>query len=240
MTDSIAPSRIQIFGIDVGSVRRKGGFSWSTADASQRGQDDPSQLGDAVVSALESGRQVALAFECPLSVPVPGVQDGAWQELGRARTGEGNRSWSAGAGTGALATGLVQLSWVLAYVRDRAHESPRVTTSLDRFTAGEAKLLIAEAMVTSDGKPEPVDGLQDHADALAAAKRLYEILSAGPSGFEADVACAPQTALNLAATAAMHAGMPIDPVELREDVLVTKVRPVPAGPEGGAATPFAR
>lgn len=53
--------------------------------------------------------------------------------------------------------------------------------------SGEMDLLIAEAMVTSDGKPEPVDALQDHADALAAAKRLYEILG----GFEVDVACAP-------------------------------------------------
>lgn len=92
---------------------------------------------------------------------------------------------------------------MLAYLRDRVRESPRVTTSLERFMAGEADLLIAGAMVTSDGKPKPVDGLQDHADALAAAKRLDEILSGGLRGFEVDVACAPQTALNLAATAAM-------------------------------------
>jgi len=215
-----------VVGVDVGSVRRKGGFSWSSADAAARGQDDPSALGQLVVDVLAAGRPVALAFECPLSVPVPGVQDEAWQELGRARTGEGNRSWSAAAGTGALATGLVQLSWVLAFLRDRARQSPRVTTSLERFMAGGADLLIAEAIVTSDGKPEPVDGLQDHADAVAAAKRLHEILSARPILFEADVACAPQTALNLAVAAAMHAGLRIDPVELREDVLVAKVRPV--------------
>lgn len=215
-----------VVGVDVGSVRRKGGFAWSSADASARGQDDPSALGAVVVTALGAGRPVALAFECPLSVPVPGVQDEGWQELGRARTGEGNRSWSAGAGTGALATGLVQLAWVLAYLRDRARDTPRVTTSPERFRAGEADLLIAEAMVTSDGKPEPVDDLQDHADALAAAKRLDGILSDGLGGVEVDVACAPQMALNLAATAAMHAGLPIDPVELREDVLGAKVRPV--------------
>ena len=224
--DVRAMSAALVVGVDVGSVRRKNGFAWSSADASAHGQDDPSALGAIVVTALDAGRPVALAFECPLSVPVPGVQDEGWQELGRARTGEGNRSWSAGAGTGALATGLVQLAWVLAYLRDRARETPRVTTSVQRFRAGDADLLIAEAMVTSDGKPEPVDGLQDHADALAAAKRLNEILSGGLGGFEVDVACAPQTALNLAATAAMHAGLPIGPVELREDVLVAKVRPV--------------
>ena len=120
------------------------------------------------------------------------------------------------------------MSWVLAYLREHAQETPRATTSLHRFSTREANLLIAEAMVTSDGKPEPVDGLQDHADALAAAKRLDEILGAGFEVFEADVTCAPQAALNLAATAAMHAGLPIDPAELNEDILVAKVRPVPS------------
>lgn len=100
-----------VVGVDVGSVRKRG-FAWSSADGSARGQDDPSALGEIVVAAVDAARPVALAFECPFSVPVPGVQEGGWQDLGRARTGEGNRSWSAGAGTGALATGLVQLAWV--------------------------------------------------------------------------------------------------------------------------------
>jgi hypothetical protein len=215
-----------VLGVDVGSVRRKGGFAWSSADVSLHGQDDPSALGDAIVAALDAGRSVAMAFECPLSVPVPGVHEGAWQELGRARAGEGNRSWSAGAGTGALATGLVQLSWVLAYVRDRCVSTPRPSTTLERFLAGKSNLLIAEAMVTSDGKPEPVDGLQDHADAVAAAKRLDEILVLGVDAFEPDVTCAPHAPLNLAAVAALRAGLPLDPAELHSEVLVAKVRPV--------------
>lgn len=221
--------RVRAFGVDVGSVRREGGFAWSSADAALRGQDDPSVLADAIVDALDTGHPVAVAFECPLSVPVPGPEDGAWRELGRARTGEGHRSWSAGAGTGALATGLVQLSWVLTYLRERARVPPRTTTSPDRFSRGEADLLIAEAMVTGDGKPQTVGGLQDQADALAAAERLDDILRAGRGAFEADVTCAPQAALNLAAAAALFSGLPIDPEELKEDVLVAKVRPAPAG-----------
>jgi hypothetical protein len=227
MTEPKTPSRIQVFGVDVGSVRRKGGFSWASADASQRGQDDPSQLGDAVVSAIDTGRQVALAFECPLSVPVPAVDGTGWTDLGRARAGEGNRSWSAGAGTGALATGLVQLAWLLHHVAARAGREVRATTQPNAFLAGRANLLLAEAMVTSDGKPEPVDGHQDHADALAAARRLEEMVLVAASGtLVSDVSCLPHRALNLAASAAMHAGVLVDPAELQQEVLVAKARPV--------------
>lgn len=84
-------------------------------------------------------------------------------------------------------------------------------------------------MVTSDGKPEPVDGLQDHADAFAAAKRAAEILEAARAGMPtpSDVSCQPHGALNLAATAALHSGLPITTDELRLDVLVAKELPVP-------------
>ncbi len=150
MTEPNPQSGVQIFGVDVGSVRRKGGFSWSSADASLRGQDDPSQLGDAVVSTLESGRQVALAFECPLSVPVPVNDVSGWMDLGRARAGEHNRSWSAGAGAGVLATGLVQLTWLLRYVADGSGTQVLATTQPGAFLNGRANLLVAEAMVTSD------------------------------------------------------------------------------------------
>lgn len=211
----------------MGSVRRKGGFSWATPDERTYGDGDPRRLGSLVVEALNSARRVALAFECPLAVPIPSVLGESWTELGRARQGEGNRSWSAGAGTGALATGLVQLAWLCRYLVEHCRASPRVTTQLDYFTAGKADLLIAEAMVTSEGKPEPVNRLQDHADAVAAAKRAQEMLG-GPGGDEpsSDVSCAPHVALNLAAAAAIHAGMNIDESELRKDITVAKAKPI--------------
>ncbi len=46
-------------------------------------------------------------------------------------------------------------------------------------------------MVTAYGKPIPVDGLQDHADAVAAARRLVELLD--DHGTEPDVQCAAST-----------------------------------------------
>jgi hypothetical protein len=56
---------------------------------------------------------VALGFECPLFVPL-NLQPEA---LTTARSGEGSRPWSAGAGCGALATGLVQVAWILRKIR---------------------------------------------------------------------------------------------------------------------------
>jgi len=228
---SSSPATLVVLGVDVGSVRRKGGFSWASSNGWLRGEDDPAALGSVVTSALDAGRPVALAFECPLSVPVPGVGEGEWRDLGRARAGEGNRSWSAGAGTGALATGLVQLAWLCHYLVEHCSVAPRATTQVDRFLDGEADLLVAEAMVTSEGKLESVDGMQDHADALAAAKRLAEILEATRAGFPlpTDISCLPHGALNLAALAAVHAGLPTSPDELRLDVLVAKVLPVFTG-----------
>lgn len=37
-------------------------------------------------------------------------------ELTSSRQGEGSRAWSAGAGCGALATGLTETLWVLEYI----------------------------------------------------------------------------------------------------------------------------
>lgn len=81
--------------------------------------------------------------------------------------------------------------------REHARVAPSVTTQVGTFAAARADLLIAEAMVTSDGKPEAVDGFQDHADAVAAANRFEEILASG--SIEPDVTCAPHRAFNLAA-----------------------------------------
>jgi hypothetical protein len=93
------------FCADVGSVAQ-GQVGWarskSLSDVDElHDTSKPSHLVDAVCVELAAGRPVALGFECPLFVPVPADQTA----LGRARFGEGNRSWSAGAGTGALASG---------------------------------------------------------------------------------------------------------------------------------------
>lgn len=218
-----------ILGIDIGSVRRPGGFAWADSSGTHAGTDDPSAVALLAERALAAGTQVAIAVECPLSIPVPSTADRGWESLGRARTGEGNRPWSAGAGAGSLATGLVQLTWLLHHLVEHSATGPRVTTQLPLFESGHARVLLVEAMVTSSGKPVPVGGVgQDEADAFAAARRLAEILAALPEHPSREVRCAPDAALNLAATAALHAGAEIDPAELRQDVVVVRTRPVQA------------
>ena len=114
-----------IYCADIGSVPNNR-FGWGRAEMGVPQVDAApggSEIGDfvdAIAADINRGHPVALGFECPLFVPVP-VKQG---ELGKARIGEGNRSWSAGAGSGALATGLVQVAWIMAELRERIDEAP--------------------------------------------------------------------------------------------------------------------
>ena len=122
--DTVRTMRLAIYAVDVGSIRNKR-LGWARAYGPM-GRVDPAEaeteierLVDQVSADLDAGWPVALGFECPLDVPVS--QDP--QLLGVARIGEGNRSWSAGAGTGALATGLVQAAWTLRALRAKAPDT---------------------------------------------------------------------------------------------------------------------
>jgi hypothetical protein len=100
----------KIYACDCGSPR-KGNFAWTTVlpDGSPQGSADIDRLVEDLARDLNSGYSVALGFEAPLFVPVP---VGACS-IGRARQGEGNRPFSAGAGCGALVVGLQEVAWVL-------------------------------------------------------------------------------------------------------------------------------
>src|SRR2546426_709230 len=97
---------------DIGSVKNKR-FGWY-ADTGES-SNTPSSVSDYVASVLKERKPVALGFECPLFVPLPKDE----QLLGSARRGEGNRPWSAAAGSGSLTTGLVQVAWVLQVIREQ-------------------------------------------------------------------------------------------------------------------------
>ena len=140
-----------VFCADVGSVR-SGHFAWACGSPPERVAEDldpsrPADLAQAVADRLHGNRPVALGFECPLFVPVPESD----QMLGTARAGEGNRAWSAGAGPGALATGLVQVAWLLSKIRRESGEVP-LHLDWDDFAETGRGLLIWEAFVSAGAK----------------------------------------------------------------------------------------
>jgi|SRR6202035_1554918 len=100
---------LKIFCVDVGSIAG-GKFAWSDGLPENSDSSSPCRLVDSVVGILNSGRKVALGFECPLFIP---VRDDV-KAICRARRGEGNRPWSAGTGSAVLATGVAQTTWILA------------------------------------------------------------------------------------------------------------------------------
>lgn len=218
---------LRVVGVDIGSVKSPSKFAWAVVDSLERAVlscgDDPEGAVQALAQSLAEGGSAVLAVEAPMAVPVPDPDRDEWRWLGAARTGEGNRPWSAGAGAGVLATGVAQTAWMLSRLHALA---PRVTatTQPQRFTAGEADLLLTEAFVSGSGKPVPVASDQHSADAEAAARATLAYLTDGTEGFPL-VECAPRRALNLLAVLAEWADMPVPSDELHLDVLVIRTQP---------------
>lgn len=221
----------RVVAVDVGSVRSN--FAWAALDLPGRrpvgeGGSHPEGAALAVLEALDTGVPVALGFEAPLMVPVSPVGPvDAWRTLGQARQGETtdgrSRPWSAGAGSGSLATGLVQLAWVLERVGSGV-PGLRCTTRPDPWLAGDAELFVWEAFVSGTGKPVPSGITQHAADAAAAADTFADRLEEGSLGVS-DVVCTPASSFNLAAAAAAYAGLAIANNELRDQVQVYRTRP---------------
>lgn len=130
---------------DVGAVA-KGNFGWWSS-LGEFG-DKPSTLARHVSTTLDTGKPVALGFECPLFVPL--VEDEMF--LTSARSGEGSRAWSAGAGCGALATGMVQTVWVLHEIRIQLARATSAYLSWQEFSASQNGLFLWEAFVTGKAK----------------------------------------------------------------------------------------
>ncbi|WP_156741145.1 hypothetical protein [Occultella aeris] len=221
----------RVVAIDVGSVRTN--FAWAGLDLPERrpvgaGGRYPEGAALAVLEALVGGVPVALGFEAPLMVPVSpvGPVDG-WITLGQARQGETadgrSRPWSAGAGSGALATGLVQMAWMLERIGSAFPGLP-CTTRPEAWLAGAATLLVWEAFVSGTGKPVPSGITQHAADAAAAADTFADRLEEATLS-TSDVVCTPASSFNLAAAAAAYAGLGIAADERRGHVQVYRTRP---------------
>jgi len=140
---------------DVGSVEQ-GNFGWCRALSPQ--EDDVTSGTDiydfakVIADDLSAGKRVAIGFECPLFVPV--TDDPV--SLTKARKGEANRPWCAGAGSAVLATGLAECVWIFERIRCLARVPVQPTFHWEQCISREANLFIWEAFVTGTAKAASV------------------------------------------------------------------------------------
>jgi len=144
-----------VYCADVGAQQRDN-FGWARGSHAMPASDlktgsDMKTLARRIGRDLVAGRPVALGFECPLFVPLRKDP----QTLTQARKGEGNRPWSAGAGSSSLSLGLVQVPWILAEIRRGLQDE--VPSFLDWNAMAEEGygLFLWEAFISGIGK-EPL------------------------------------------------------------------------------------
>jgi len=200
---------LSIFCADVGSIKQKK-FGWA---ASFPG--GPEVLGksiegfaEKIAESIRKQHKVAIGFECPLFVPVrddPVI-------VNAARQGEGNRSWSAGAGTGALATGLVEVLWVMRSVSRILDQHPHASFSWADFL-NTASVFLWEAFVTNKAK-----GTGHAHDAQIAVSQFRKSL---PNPEEYNAIQEPEV-FSLVGAAALRAGWASDINVISKQCLVIK------------------
>jgi len=141
-----------VYCADIGSVS-KGRFGWAHGEHGGRhfavtAGDNIKDLVSYVARDLSAGFSVALGFECPLYVPISKDPEG----LTSARLGEGSRAWCAGAGSGALATGLTETVWILHQVRQKLESPVPAFLDWNEFQSCNHGLFLWEAFVTGQAK----------------------------------------------------------------------------------------
>lgn len=142
---------IIIWCADIGSIS-KNRFGWcrgtTQANSSLVTGSSIQDFAEGIAKDLSKGYKIALGFECPLFVPVTDNP----QNLTSSRKGEGDRPWSAGAGCGALATGLTETAWILNKIRELTETEINVTLSWEEFMSKSFNLFIWEAFVSKSSK----------------------------------------------------------------------------------------
>lgn len=158
-----------IFCADIGSLLQ-GNFGWAKGESGKivaRGSEI-TDLTDQVAGDLQKGRAVTLGFECPLYLPLRSDVE----KIRKARDGEGDRPWSAGAGRGVLIPGLYQSVWLLQAIQKKLDGQGRGFVDWERFQQEGAGLFLWEAFVSGDAKA-PDDVLSTHAEDAAIAVRSF-------------------------------------------------------------------
>lgn len=151
---------------DIGSIKKKQ-FGWCSSDSANNTKAIGADIMDfvhGIAKDLSEGKRISLGFECPLFVPVTNNP----VELSSARKGEGNRAWSAGAGSGVLALGLSETVWVFEQIKKLSKTEIVPTFDWSEFSSGYGNLFVWEAFVTGKAKD-----LTHHGDAQVAANSFW-------------------------------------------------------------------
>ena len=152
------------FCADIGSIPGKK-FGWSKlAGGTLQTGTRMENLAIEIAKAITNVDYVSIGFECPLFVPVRENPE----SVASARSGEGNRSWSAGAGTGALATGMVEILWIMNRVRSLLGYAPKPVFDWREFLESKS-VFLWEAFVTAKAK-----GHSDRHDAEIALRKFLD------------------------------------------------------------------
>lgn len=189
-----------IAAIDVGAPANIGW--WASDPGGEQSGTDLDTLGAVVGAALNADRPVALGFEAPLYVPMPGTAAG----LNKQRVGERGRRWCAGAGTGALAMGTQQAGYLLQQIA--AAVLRPVVVSFDPAKLAEPSVLrLWEAFVSGKAKDRAAaDPRVD--DARVAVAEFRRRFDAG--AVTSDIDDSASGVLNLVAAGALAAGLTTD------------------------------
>lgn len=197
--------------LDVGAVRNIGW--WHLVDDTASDGTDLNDLCRRIAEDLAAGRQVALGFEAPLWIP----RASEIAMLGRARRGDGNRAWSAGAGPSVLATGLQQATFVLDQLMATGGCVP---VGLDPvgWLRGDFQLLLWEAFVSATAKDRTAEN-PHVSDARAAVEAFRQRIAQGSPTSD----CDPDQVISLLGAALLVSRMTDDLSVMGEAALVVKV-----------------
>ncbi len=180
---------IAVFCVDVGSIRAKNfgwayglgivGKSWKIYPQKEESEyQEIEKLKDKIREFLESGYKVAVGFECPLFVP---LRENAL-ELTSGRKIE-PMAWSASAGAGAMAVGMVEALWLLKALKKELSLIPSALLSWKEFKKAPSPcILFWEAMVSKNKK-----GKTHIEDAKKGVNAFFEKVEEAQSIWEGEV-----------------------------------------------------
>jgi hypothetical protein len=190
--------------VDVGSLKNLG-WVIEGPSVNESGGDIDSCI-EALSRSMETG-PLALGFEAPMFVPYGRKRC----DLDKAREGDGDRAFSAGAGAAVLSKGLVVVPYILHGLRCRAQTARPTFRWRDRLS--ERDLLLFEAFVTHVGKSTHVESARM---ALKLFPREWEERASFKSAVEE------QSTLNLLGAILLRIGWTHDLAMISEPCLVVR------------------